>query len=138
VQLVPVALNQILAMLRVNVMNTPENRWASSLLILLSLQACDQRAPPDLPGALKGTSKSEFLACSGPPSLEVADGGRDRMAFLTNLQRRAGKSYVNPALTPHEACSVNAVFENNRLVSAEFYGNMAMCDWVFAPCLENR
>ncbi len=106
-----------------------------SLALVLMLSGCAQQAPPDLQAALKGIDKSRFLACSGPPILEMPQGDQDRMAFLTNLKRGEAIGIASPTADPTASCSVNAVFENSRLVSAAFSGNQSMCQVVFAPCL---
>jgi hypothetical protein len=68
-----------------------------SLALTLTLAACAQPATPDLGVALKAIEQSRFLACSGPPTLEYLQGGQDRMAFVTNLQRGESMGIVGPA-----------------------------------------
>ena len=86
--------------------------------------------------ALKGIEKSRFLACSGPPVLEYPQGGQDQMSFVTNLKQGQAIGISSPTALAPESCSVNAVFENSRLVSATFSGNQTMCQLVFGPCLQ--
>ena len=106
-----------------------------SMALTLVLTACAQQATPDLGVALKGIDKSRFLACSGPPSLEYAEGGRDRMAFVTNLRRGAPVGTLGQEALAPASCSVNATFENSRLIQASFSGDLTMCQFVFNPCL---
>ena len=109
-----------------------------SLLILavLTLATCAQQPQADLATALKGIDQSRFLACSGPPSLEQPTGGQVNMWFVTNLKRGAAIGLLSPTAPAPESCSVAAVFENSRLVSATFSGNQSMCQVVFGPCLQ--
>jgi hypothetical protein len=106
------------------------------VVVALVEQACAQQAPPDLSVALKGIDKTKFLACSGPPSLELPQAGQDRMSFVTNLRRGSPIGITSPTVAPPESCSVDAVFEQDRLVSSTFSGNLTMCQLVFAPCLQ--
>ncbi|HEY2617971.1 MAG TPA: hypothetical protein VGI78_11570 [Acetobacteraceae bacterium] len=106
------------------------------VMVALVEQACAQQAPPDLSAALKGIDKTKFLACSGPPSLDLPRAGQDRMSFVTNLRRGSTIGITSPTVAPAESCSVDAVFEQDRLVSSVFSGNLAMCQLVFAPCLQ--
>ncbi len=105
-----------------------------SLALVLALAACAQPAAPDLGVALKGIEQSRFLACSGPPILEYPQGGQDCMSFVTNLKRGESMGVVGPTALPPASCSVDALFENSRLVSANFSGDLTMCQLVFAPC----
>lgn len=98
--------------------------------------ACSQHPVPDLAKSLKGIDKARFLTCSGPPLLEMPDGGQDRMVFMSNLKRGQAIGIGSPAGGPDESCSVNAVFQNDRLVSSDFSGNQSMCTLVFGPCLQ--
>ena len=104
-------------------------------MALLMVIGCTQGVPVDLSARLKGISKSQFLGCSGPASLEYAQQGQDRMSFVTNLKRGQAIGIAGPTAFPAESCLVDAVFEQDRLVSSSFSGNQAMCEWVFAPCL---
>jgi hypothetical protein len=106
-------------------------------LAALTLMTCARQPQADLNTALSGVEKSRFLTCSGPPSLETAESGQDRMWFVTNLKRGAMIGMMNPAADPVESCSVAATFQNSRLVNASFSGNQTMCQLVFAPCLRN-
>ena len=112
----------------------------SSLWYLLALLvlpvACAQQPPTDLAAALKGIEKSRFLACSGPPLLELNQSGVDRASFVTNLKRGEAIGTQSPTATPVASCSVSAQFETSRLVSAEFSGNQSMCQVVFSACLK--
>ena len=101
----------------------------------LAIASCTQQPTPDLSASLKGIDKQRFLSCSGPPAVEFPQGGQDRMSFLTDLRRGSMIGVTNPAAAPTDACSVDAVFENDRLVSSSFSGNQGMCTMVFAPCL---
>jgi len=102
----------------------------------LALAGCAQQGSQDLGVALKGIEKSRFLACSGPPVLEYPQGGQDQMSFVTNLKQGHAIGISSPTALAPESCSVNAVFENSRLVSATFSGNQTMCQLVFGPCLQ--
>lgn len=104
------------------------------LALTLAVVACAQPATQDLGVALNGIEKSRFLACSGPPIIEDAQGGQDRMAFETNLRRGQKIGLSGPSAYPDALCSVTAIFENSRLVRADFSGDMAMCLFVFNPC----
>ena len=106
------------------------------LAIALIVQACAQQPPADLSASLNGIEKSRFLACSGPPSVEYIQAGQDRMSFVTNLQRGQPIGIASPTALPVESCSVDAVFEQDRLVRSVFSGNLSMCQVVFAPCLQ--
>ena len=106
------------------------------LVIALIVQACAQQAPADLSVALQGIEKSRFLACSGPPLLEYVQAGQDRMSFVTDLRRGSPIGIASPVAAPAESCSVDAVFEQDRLVRSVFSGNPSMCQLVFAPCLQ--
>ena len=106
------------------------------LALVLTLAACAQPATPDLGVALKGIEQSRFLACSGPPTLECPQGGQDRMAFVTNLQRGESMGIAGPTAFAPASCSVDALFENSHLVTANFSGDQTMCQLVFAPCLQ--
>jgi len=107
---------------------------ACALLVVLVV-ACSQQPAVDLATSLKGIDKARFLTCSGPPLLETSEGGQDRMMFLSNLKRGQAIGLGSPAEGPDVSCSVNAVFQNDRLVSSSFSGNPSMCTLVFGPCL---
>ena len=107
----------------------------SLLALILTLAACAQPPTPDLGVALKGIEQSRFLACSGPPTLEFPQGGQDRMSFVTNLKRGELMGVTSPTAFAPASCSVDALFQNSRLVTANFSGNQTMCQLVFAPCL---
>jgi len=102
-------------------------------LILAGAACSPQGTPADLASSLKGITKSQFLSCSGPPILEFSQGGQDRMSFQTNLKRGQQIGISNPNTL--DSCSVDAVFEQDRLASATFSGNQSMCGLVFTPCL---
>ena len=106
------------------------------IVIALVLVGCTQQPVPNLGVALKGIEKSRFLACSGPPILELPQGGQDRMSFVTNLKRGSAIGISSPTDLAPASCSVDAVFENSRLVSADFSGDQSMCQLVFSPCLQ--
>jgi hypothetical protein len=107
-----------------------------SLAFVFALAACAQQSTPDLGAALTGIDQSRFLACSGPPVLEIPQGSQDRMSFVTNLTRGQSMGVVGPTALPPASCSVDALFENSHLVSAKFSGDLTMCQLVFAPCLQ--
>ena len=67
-----------------------------SIAIALVLVGCAQQPAPNLGVALKGIEKSRFLACSGPPLLELPQGGQDRMSFVTNLKRGEAIGSLEP------------------------------------------
>jgi hypothetical protein len=107
-------------------------------LVLLSAAAmasCSTQPPVDLSKSVQGMSKAQFIACAGPPSLEFSQGGQDHMAFVTNLKRGQPIGITSPIAAPVESCSVNAIFEQDRLVSSNFSGDLGMCNLVFSPCL---
>ena len=106
-----------------------------STMVAIVLAACSQQPQPDLSAALNGIDRARFLACSGPPSLEMPQGGQDRMWFVTNLKRGQSIGVLSPVGAAPEDCSVATTFENSHLVSATFSGNQSMCQLVFAPCL---
>ena len=106
-----------------------------SLALVFALAACAQPATPDLGVALKGIEQSRFLACSGPPVLEYPQGSQDRMSFVTNLRRGEWMGVVGPTALPPASCSVDALFENSHLVTANFSGDLTMCQLVFSPCM---
>jgi hypothetical protein len=107
------------------------------LTLVLALTACSQPAAPDLGVALKGIEQSRFLACSGPPVLEFPQGSQDRMSFVTNLRRGQSMGVMGPTALPSASCSVDALFENSHLITANFSGDVTMCQLVFAPCVQN-
>jgi hypothetical protein len=110
---------------------------SAACAMLAALAAtCSQQPPVDLATSLKGIDKARFLTCSGPPLLETSEGGQDRMMFLSNLKRGQAIGIGSPADGPDASCSVNAVFQNDRLVSSDFSGNPSMCTLVFSPCLQ--
>jgi len=80
-------------------------------------------------------TKSQFLACAGPPTLEYSQASQDRMSFVTNLKRGQPIGIGSPSAFPAESCAVDATFERDRLVTSSFAGNLGMCDLVFSPCL---
>ena len=101
----------------------------------LALVTCAPQPQADLGTALSGIEQSRFLACSGPPSLDIPQGTQERMWFVTNLKRGETIGAFGPDAAPVESCSVAAVFENSHLANATFSGNQSMCQLVFAPCL---
>jgi hypothetical protein len=111
-------------------------RGFSIAVVSLALTACVQQPTPDLGAALKGIEQSRFLACSGPPILELPQGSQVRMSFVTNLERGDTVGVASPAALAPASCSVDAVFETSRLASARFSGNQSMCQLVFSPCLQ--
>lgn len=123
-----IAEHKLLKLMRRTVGNAP-------IISTLALMACASHPEVDLGSALSNIDKSRFLTCSGPPSLEVPQGGQDRMWFTTNLNRGQTIGASSPAADPVASCSVVAVFENSRLTSATFSGNQSICQVVFAPCL---
>ena len=58
------------------------------------------------------------------------------MSFVTNLKRGEAIGVASPTALAPASCSVDAVFENSRLVSADFSGDQSMCQLVFSPCLQ--
>jgi hypothetical protein len=108
-----------------------------SLALALAAAACSQQATPNLAVALQGIEKSRFLRCSGPPILQLPQGNQERLSFVTNLQRGATIGISSPTAIAPGSCSVDTVFENSRLTSANFSGDQSMCQVVFAPCLRN-
>lgn len=105
-------------------------------LLVASLCGCTQQAPVDLVASLKGIEQSKFLSCSGPPILASSGAGQDRMSFVTNLSRGNAIGIASPTAAPVTSCSVDAVFQDRRLVSATFSGDQSMCSLVFSPCLQ--
>jgi hypothetical protein len=99
------------------------------------LPDCSQ-LPPDLATSLKGIDRAQFLGCSGPPLLDNLTTGQERMSFVTDLKRGSAIGIAGPTALPPESCSVDTVFVDQHLVSANFSGNLAMCNQVFAPCLQ--
>ena len=99
-----------------------------------ALAACTAQPPSgDLQASLLGVTKSTFTQCSGPPQLSETVGNQERMSFLTN--RTGGIGPFSAASAPVFACSSNAVFQNNRLVSVTFTGSPGgVCNDVFANC----
>ena len=125
-------------------MSTPEHRLQirrrhttrnAPFIAAFALVTCSQQPQVDLSTALSGIDRSRFLACSGPPSLEIPQGSQDRMWFVTNLSRGQTIGVLSPTANAPDSCSVAAVFENARLTSATFSGNQSMCQVVFGPCL---
>jgi hypothetical protein len=108
----------------------------SVAVLATGMQACAPQPATNLNTALQGIEKARFLTCSGPPSLELAQGaGLDRISFMTNLKRGQAIGIASPVAMPAESCSGDAVFENDRLTSLHLSGNQSMCNLVFAPCL---
>jgi hypothetical protein len=99
-------------------------------------QACAPQPTTNLQTALIGIPKPQFLTCSGPPTLELAQADRDRIAFMANLKRGQAIGIASPMALPTESCSGDAVFQNDRLVSLDLSGDQSMCTLVFAPCLQ--
>ncbi len=106
--------------------------------VALLLATCAQQPTPDLGVALKGIEQSRFLACSGPPMMEYRQGGQDHMSFVTNLKQGQAIGVLSPTALAPASCSVDAVFENARLVSAHFSGDQSMCQLVFGPCIPGQ
>ena len=106
-----------------------------SAVLGVGLSDCTQQPPVDLATSLQGIEKSKFLSCSGPPVLELPQAGQDRMSFVTNLRRGSTIGVLTPTQPAPESCSVDAVFQDDRLVSANFSGNLTMCNLVFGPCM---
>ncbi len=107
----------------------------ASALLGAPLADCSQPARGDLAASLKGIEKSRFLSCSGPPLLSTSDAGQDHMSFVTNLRRGETIGVSSPTAFPVASCSVDTVFQSDRLVSATFSGDTSMCSMVFGPCL---
>jgi hypothetical protein len=57
------------------------------------------------------------------------------MSFVTDLKRDESVGVTGPAAFAPASCSVDALFQNLRLVTADFSGDQTMCQLVFAPCL---
>jgi hypothetical protein len=104
-------------------------------LAVASVAACAQTASPNLEANLKGITKSAFLACSGPPLLDQPNGTTEQMSFITNLARGQVIGLSSPTALAPDSCSVDAVFANDRLASANFSGSLTVCNRVFLPCM---
>ena len=104
-------------------------------LLLVGLSGCSSKPGVDLSTALNGIDKPTFLRCSGPPILSQSQGGKDTMSFVTNLKRGSTIGTSSPTDLPAQSCSVDAVFQNDRLISSTFSGSASMCSLVFAPCV---
>jgi len=100
-----------------------------------AIASCTTTPPADLSKSVQGMTKAQFIACAGPPSLEFSQSGQDRMAFVTNLKRGQPIGITSPVSPTVGSCSVNAAFEQDRLVSLSFSGDLGMCNLVFSPCL---
>ncbi len=110
-------------------------RYRTPLTVVLLLAACGaQQSSQSLQAGLQGVDKASFLACAGPPILDMPDGNRERMSFVTDLRRGAPIGIGLDQQMPQEQCSVDALFVDNKLASANFTGNLTMCDRVFSPC----
>ncbi len=103
--------------------------------VAIAVVNCSGQPPPDLSASLKGIEKSKFLSCSGPPVLDYPGGSEERMSFVTNLKRGSTIGVIAPTAMAPESCSVDTVFQDNRLVSSNFSGDLSMCNLVFGPCL---
>jgi hypothetical protein len=110
-------------------------RIGLALLMVAAIGSCSSQPLVDLSKSVQGMSKAQFIACAGPPSLEFLQGGQDHMAFVTNLRRGQPIGVTSPIAAPVESCSVNTIFEQDRLVSSSFSGDLGMCNLVFSPCL---
>ena len=110
------------------------NTTLHASLAMLMLSACAGPPAPDLASGLKGIDRSQFLSCSGPPSASLTEGGQERMTFLTDGSH--GQGLFNPAAAPLAACSGNATFEQDRLVSITLGGDPNTCVRVFGPCVQ--
>src|SRR5579863_7869287 len=111
------------------------NVGVASAILVVALCGCTQQAPVDLSASLKGIERSKFLSCSGPPILELSEGGQDRMSFVTNLKGGNAIGIASPTALPEASCSVDAVFQDGRLVNSTISGSQSMCSFVFSPCL---
>jgi hypothetical protein len=105
-------------------------------LVVLALADCSQPAPANLAASLQGIQRSKFLSCSGPPLLSEPAAGGEHMSFVTNLRRGETIGISSPTAFPVASCSVDAIFQNDRLVSSSFSGDMSTCSLVFSPCLQ--
>ena len=110
-------------------------RIGLALLATAAVGSCTSQPPVDLSKSVQGMSKAQFIACAGPPSLEFSQGVQNHMSFVTNLQRGQAIGNTSPTAAPVESCSVNTIFEQDRLVSSSFSGDLGMCNLVFSPCL---
>jgi hypothetical protein len=100
------------------------------------LADCSRSPPVNLAASLQGIEKSKFLSCSGPPLLAEPSAGGEHMSFVTNLRRGETIGNSIPTALPVASCSVDAIFQNDRLVSSLFSGDQSMCSLVFSPCLQ--
>lgn len=109
---------------------------ALALASVLALGACTQPPPPaDLASHLRGMSKAQFITCAGPPTLSTANGNQEQSYFEANLKRGSAIGINPPGAGPMASCSVNTVFQDDKVISATLGGNVSMCDLVFAPCI---
>ena len=119
---------------RANVSTRKGGRISLALLVTAVVGSCTSQPPVDLSKSVQGMSKAQFIACAGPPSLEFSQGVQNHMSFVTNLQRGQAIGNTSPP-APVESYSVNTIFEQDRLVSSSFSGDLGMCNLVFSPCL---
>jgi hypothetical protein len=110
-------------------------RLPAGAMLAVVLGSCTQPPPVDLAASLKGIDKAKFLRCAGPPTVAFSESGRDLMSFMTNLKRCQAIGAASSAPIPAATCMVDAVFQDNRLVSSSFSGDQSMCSLVFSPCL---
>ena len=115
---------------------TGTRRYLFACLVAMVLADCSQQPPPDLSASLKGIDKAKFLSCSGPPLLDYPTAGHERLSFVTDLRRGSNIGLAGPGAATPASCSVDTVFQDNRLVTANFSGDQSMCTMVFAPCLQ--
>jgi hypothetical protein len=110
---------------------------ALTLATLVLASSCASEPPADIAKSLQGIDEAKFLSCSGPPALSLSQGGQDHMSFLTDLRRGAMIGISSVASPAVASCSVDAVFEQHRLVRSTFGGDASMCAAVFGPCVSH-
>jgi hypothetical protein len=118
-----------------NARRNPSLRVCVSLTISVFVASCTGEPTTDLTTDLKGIDEAKFLSCSGSPAVSFSQGGQDRMSFVTDLRRGAMIGISNVASPAVASCSVDAIFEQHKLVQATFSGDSGMCSAVFSPCV---
>ena len=107
----------------------------ASLTIIVLAASCSQPAEVNLSTSLEAFRNPSSSRAPGPQAWNTTRG--DRTGCRSSRTCSAVKQWGSPGRprSPSSSCSVEAVFEHDRLVSSNFSGNAAMCNAVFAPCL---